>query len=207
MVLAVVDRDAHVLDRKSGERPLAQHLTHALLHRREVLPGNRPAHHIVHELKARAAPERLDAQKHLAELSGAAGLLLVPAVSLGGPRDGLPVRDARRMSLDVHAVALGHALEQHAQVKLAHAVEHRLVDRRMVLDAHARILRGELVQRVREALLIPAPLRLDGQTQHRRWEGDRLQVVLVLLVRVVQHGIQVQLVHLGDRTDVSRHCR
>ena len=106
------------------------------------------------------------------------------------------------MGLHLHAVALAHALQQHAQVKLAHAVEHGLVHRGVVLDAHARVLGGELVQGVGEALLVAAALRLDRESEHRRREGDRLQVVLVLLVRVMQHCIQVQLLHLGDRADV-----
>ena len=107
--------------------------------------------------------------------------------------------------LHVHAVALGHALEQHPQVKLAHAVEHRLVHGRVVLDAHARVLGGELVQRVGEALLIAAPLRLDRDAEHRRREGDGLQVILVLVVRIVQHRVQMQLVDLGDGADVPGH--
>ena len=60
--------------------------------------------------KPAAARERLDAQEHLAELPGAAGLLLVAVVALGRPRDRLAVRDLGRARLDLHAVALGHAL-------------------------------------------------------------------------------------------------
>ena len=40
---------------------------------------------------------------------------LLPAVPFGGPRDGLAVRDARRVGLDVHAVTLAHALQQHPE--------------------------------------------------------------------------------------------
>ena len=166
-------------------------------------PGIAPPIDVVHELEARAAVERLDAQVHLAELSGAAGLLLVPAVTFGGPRNGLAVGNARRVGLHVHAVALAHALQQHAQVELAHAVKHRLVHRRVMLDAHARILGGELVERVGEALLIAAALGLDGEPQHRRRKGHGLEVILVLIVRVMQHGIQMQLIHLGDGADVA----
>ena len=41
---------------------------------------------LVDELEAAAARQRLDAQEDLAELAGAAGLLLVPVVALGGRR-------------------------------------------------------------------------------------------------------------------------
>ena len=67
----------------------------------------------------------------------------------------------------------------------------------MMLDAHARIFGDQLVQRVRELLLFAAPLRLDREARHRRREHDRLQVVVILVVRIVQHGVEVQLVDLG----------
>jgi hypothetical protein len=118
--------------------------------------------HVVHELEARAALESLYAQKDLAELSRPTRLLLVPAVPVGGTHDGLAVRNARRFRLDVHAVALGHALEQHAQVQLAHAVEHGLVERGVALHAQAGVLGQQLVQGIGEALLIAAALGLDG---------------------------------------------
>ena len=113
--------------------------------------------------------------------------------------------------LAAHAVALAHALEQHAQMQLAHAVQHGLVQARVMLDAHARILRDELVQSVRQLLLLAAPLRLDRQSGHRRRERDRLEVVMILIVRVVQHGIEMQLVDLRHGADVAgdgpRHLR
>src|SRR6201982_71395 len=79
VMLAVVDGDPHILDRKAGERALGQNLPDALLDGRNVLPRDRAPDHVVDELEARAASERLDAQVHLAELPGAAGLFLVAA--------------------------------------------------------------------------------------------------------------------------------
>ena len=46
-------------------------------------PGIVPPLTCVDELEAAAARQRLDAQEHLAELAGAAGLLLVPVVAFG----------------------------------------------------------------------------------------------------------------------------
>ncbi len=83
MVLAVVDDDPHVLHRESGDRAGREHLLDALLHRRHELVRDHAALRAVDELEARAAPERLDAQRHLAELARAAGLLLVPVEALG----------------------------------------------------------------------------------------------------------------------------
>src|SRR6185437_1433248 len=203
VVLAVVYRDADVLQGEAGQRALGEHLADALLHRRDELTGDSSADDVVDELEARAAVQRLDAQVHLTELTGAAGLLLVAAMALGRAGDGLTIGDAGGVGLHVHAVPLPHPLQQGAQVQLAGAIEDGLVDRGVVLDADAGIFRGELVQRVGEALLVAATLRLYGQAQHRRREGDGLQVILILVMGVVQHGIEVQLLHFGDRADIA----
>ena len=143
------------------------------------------------------------AQVDLAELPGAARLLLVAVMALGRPRDRLAIRHARRAGLDRDAVAIGHPLQHHAQVQVAEAVEHGLVLRGVVLDAHARVLGDEAVQRLGELLLVAALLGADRQPEHRRRERDRLQVVVVLVVRVVQHGVEVQLVDLRHGADVA----
>jgi hypothetical protein len=90
-------------------------------------------------------------------------------------------------------------------MQFAGAVEDSLVDRGVMLDAHAGVLRGELVNRIGEALLIAPPLGLDGDAEHGGREGDGLQVKLVLVVGIVQYGIEVQLLHFGDGTDVARY--
>ena len=92
VVLAVVDGDAHVLQRIAGEEAVVEHPAHALLDRRDELVGDRAALHAVDELEALAARQRLDLEEHLAELAGAAGLLLVAAVALGARGDGLAIR-------------------------------------------------------------------------------------------------------------------
>src|SRR6185503_20820564 len=118
-MLAVVHRDPNVLHRKARDRALAQHLPHALLDCRNELSRNRATHHFVDELEPAPPLQRLDAQIDLAELARAARLFLVTAVTLGGTRDGLAIRNARRMRLHVYAVALRHALQHHAQMELA----------------------------------------------------------------------------------------
>src|SRR6185312_11101945 len=55
MMFAVVHGDADVLQGKPVERAFAEHLPHALLHRRYELSGDGAAHHVVHELEAGAA--------------------------------------------------------------------------------------------------------------------------------------------------------
>src|SRR5690606_34853402 len=78
MRFAVVDGDLHVLHREAGDRAAFERLAHAFLHGGNERTGNRAALHLVDEAESLAARQRLDAQEHLAELSGAAALLLVP---------------------------------------------------------------------------------------------------------------------------------
>src|SRR6185503_20977019 len=112
-----------VLHRKARDRAFAQNLPHAFLDRWNELRGNRTADHIVDELETLAALERLDSQIHLAELTGAAGLLLVTMMAWRRARDRLFVWNARHVRLAAYAVALAHALEHHAQVQVAHPVQ------------------------------------------------------------------------------------
>ena len=68
-----------------------------------------------------------------------------------------------------------------------------------------RILRGDPVQHVRNALLVAAPLGLDRHAVHRRREFERLHVDVVFVVRIVQHAIELDFVHLGHRGNVAGH--
>src|SRR5690606_28971538 len=124
-------------------------------------------------LEAAAARQRLDAQEHLAELPGAARLLLVAVMAFRRAGDGLPVRDLRRPSRDRDAELLLHPLEHEAPLELGPAAQHGLVRLARVLDLQARILRGDLVQGVRKLLLLPASRELYRDAVHRRRQLDR----------------------------------
>jgi hypothetical protein len=77
----------------------------------------------------------------------------------------------------------------------------------MALDPHARVLHLELVQHVEEPLLVALLLRLDRDRMHRRREFERAQANVVLVVRVVQDGVEFHLVDLRDGADVAGHER
>ena len=136
---------------------------------------------------------------------GAAGLLLVAVMALGLRGDRLAIGDARRPRVDLELVLARHPLEHGAQVQLAQAAQHRLVDGRIVLDDERRVLGDHLVQHVGDPLLVAAPLRRDREAVHRHRELERPQVDVVLVVRVVQHAVEVDLVDLRDGRDVARH--
>jgi len=87
--LPSLHRHAHILHRKASDGTCGEHGLDALLHGRDEVVGNDAALDLIDELEAGAARQWLDAQIDLAELAGAAGLLLVARVSLGIGRDRL----------------------------------------------------------------------------------------------------------------------
>src|ERR1700694_3810067 len=97
MGLTVVDDDAYVLQREAGDEAGLEDVAHAFLDRRDELAGDRAALHSVDELETLAARQRLNSQEDFTELTGAARLLLVAAVTLGLGDDRLAERDRRRM--------------------------------------------------------------------------------------------------------------
>jgi hypothetical protein len=126
-------------------------------------------------------------------------------VALGTGGDRLAVRDARRARVELYLVLRRHLFQQCLQVNLAQAAQHGLVRLRDVLDPKAGILGGELVQRIRQALLVAAFLRRDRKPEHRRRQLERLDVQVRVLGRVVQDVIELDLVDLRDRADVARN--
>src|SRR5690606_30556013 len=154
MVLAVIDRDAHIDDREARDRAFGQHLPDPFLDGRDVLARNRATDDLVRELEARAARQRLDPEAHLAELTGPAGLLPVAMVPFGAAGHGLAVCDLWRTRRELEPELVRDALEHEPQVQLPHAAQHGLVRLRIVLDEEARVFRGDLVQRIRELLLL-----------------------------------------------------
>ena len=81
MALAVVDGNAHVFDRVAGDKARRQNLAHAFFNGRDEVVGNDAAFYLIDEFEALAAFERFDAQVDLAELAGAARLLLVAGMA------------------------------------------------------------------------------------------------------------------------------
>jgi hypothetical protein len=61
------------------------------------------------------------------------------------------------------------------------------------------------VQHLGQPPLVAAALRRDRHAVHRPRERERLHVDAVLVVRVVQHAVERDLVDLRDRRDVAGH--
>src|SRR3954465_7933952 len=129
-----------------------------------------------------------------------------PADPVFGARgDRLAVRDLRRARLHFDAVALLHALEHQFEMQIRKPADHALVQLLVVLDAKARIFLAEPLQRGCELLLLTLVRGLDREAEHRHREIERLQVDLVLVVRIVQHGVEMDFLDLRDGGDVARN--
>src|SRR5688500_4072437 len=111
MRLAIVNGDAHILQRIAGDVTALENVAHAFLDRWNELLGDRAALHRVDELESLAARQRLDLEEDFTELSGAAGLFFMTAMTVGFGRDRLAKRNRRRMGVELDFV-LGRDLLQ-----------------------------------------------------------------------------------------------
>src|SRR5215210_438753 len=144
MGLAVVDGDAHVLQRESSDEARLEYVAHSFLDRWNELVRNRAALHRVDELESLAAGQRLYPQEDFTKLSRTTGLLLVAVVALGLGRDRLAERHRRRSRLELEPVLGRHLVERRLEVHLAESAHHGLVRLRVVLDVEAGILSRDL---------------------------------------------------------------
>ena len=167
MVLAVVALDAHVDDREAVGAAGGHRLLDALLDGRDVVARDGAADDRVDELEPGAALQRADAQVGDRVLPVAAGLLLDLALGVAGADDRLAVRHRDVFGLDVHAELARQSLEGDGEVGVAGTAEHRLVGV-VAVDAEARILGQQPVQRTRQLVVVGLRQRLQRQAEDRR---------------------------------------
>ena len=115
---------------------------------------------LVHELVARARV-RLDAQVAVAELAGAARLLLVAALGGGDAADGLAVRDAQAHGVRGDAGAVLEAVEQDGDLRLADRGDDRLAGLLVAVDLEGRVGLGGLLEEGVHLALAAALVGLD----------------------------------------------
>ena len=73
----------------------------------------------------------------------------------------------------------------------------------MVLHAQAGVLLAQALQRLRELLFLALVRRLQGQGEHRLRQVQRSQVDVLVGVGIVQHGVEMDVLDLGHRSDFS----
>src|SRR5215471_5593517 len=133
------------------------------VHRRDVLPRDTAAGHLVLELVATAvAAGRPQVDDHAAELTGTTSLLLVRVLDLlGQPTHGLPVGDLRTADVGLDLELATHPVDQHLEVQLAHARDDRLPGLLVGPDLEGRVLLGEPLDGCAQLLLVTLGPRLD----------------------------------------------
>ena len=171
MVRAVHELDAHALDGRAGELPVVHRLLDPLVHGRAVALRDDAAHDLVDELVL-ALLERRDDDVAVAELTPAAGLLLVPAVRARLPANRLAVRNARRVQLDVDAEPPLRPLERDLDMHLAHSGEDLLAGLLVASQVQRLILLGETANRGRDLLLVALRLRRDREAHDGLREAE-----------------------------------
>lgn len=90
-------------------------------------------------------------------------------------------------------------------MQLAESAHDRLVRRGIVLDMEAGVFGFELVQCIGQLLLVAALGRVDRETEQRNRALQAREVEMILLVRVVQDGVEMDVVDTRYRQDVSGH--
>ena len=175
MVGAVDEFDLDVDHRVAGLDAVLQRLSHPLFGRADELAGDRAALDFVDELEALAGC-RLDVDYDVAELAATAGLADEPGDDLLDPlANRLAVGDLRLADVGLDFELAQHAIDDHLEVKLAHAVNQRLAGFLVAFDLEGRVLLAEALQGVAHLLLVGLGFRLDRDRDHGLGEFDALQ--------------------------------
>ncbi len=74
----------------------------------------------------------------------------------------------------------------------------------VALDDEGRVFHGQLAEDVEEALLVALLLGLHGKTGHGAGEVEGYEVDVVLVVGIVEHAVELDLLDLGNGADVTR---
>ena len=105
-VIRAVDQRHMQIDHRKAERAVLERVDDAFLDRRNVIARHDAAGDLFFERESGAARPRLDLEHHVAVLTVAAGLFLVPPALHDRFADGFTVPDARGATLDSYAVAI-----------------------------------------------------------------------------------------------------
>src|SRR5436309_2683566 len=121
VVRAVHQLDLHVHHRVAGEDAVLERLLHALLHRADVLAGDRAPDDLVLEHEARRGPAGLEVDHHAAVLATAAGLADEFALDvLHALADRLAVGHLGPADVGLHLELALHPVHDDLEVQLAH---------------------------------------------------------------------------------------
>ncbi len=152
--------------------------------------------------KPRAGRQRLDLDVADGVLPVPAGLLDVPAVARRPAGERLAQRHPQRHRLDLDAVAVAQPVEQHVDVRLAHAPQHELVGLGVVLQPQRRVLGDQPGEALGQLVLVGLGLaRRSATGSSGSGISPRLHQQRLVLGREGVAGLGPG--QLGDRADVA----
>ena len=204
VALAVVNGDANVFNRVARDEAGRQNLAHAFFNRRDEVVGDDAALDLIDEFEALAAFERFDAQVDLAELSGAARLLLVAGMAFRRRGNGFAIGDRGSGRFNFKLEVGAHAVEDRAHVHVGEAADDGFVEDRIVLDRHRRVFALHLCEHFVHAAFVAPACRTNGKTVHRTREVDGTHADAAVHRIAVNDGTVLKFVDLGESTDVAR---
>src|SRR5690606_6107181 len=158
--------------REAGDHAALRRLLDSLVDGGDELAGDDAADDRVDEVVPLTPSARAEPDVAVADLSAAAALLLVPAVSFGSRADSLPVRDPRLAHRHPDVVLPLHRLAPPTAARPAATTRDRLPQLRDEVGLEAGILLVEHVQGVRELVLVATVLDLESEGDVRRREVD-----------------------------------
>ena len=90
-------------------------------------------------------------------------------------------------------------------MQIGQSAHDRFVHLLVVLETETRIFFGKLVQRLRELLLLTFVRRFHREPEHRLRKIQRLEMDLILVVRIVQDRVEMDFLDFRDRRDIARN--
>src|SRR3954471_9986249 len=154
MVRAVAQRDLYFHAGAAGRHAVWQGFLQALVHSRNVFPGNRAALDRIHEFVTLARRVRLNLEPDMAILTAATGLLDELALDFNRFLDGLAVSDLRLADVGFHAEFALHAIYNNLEMQLAHSRDDGLAGFLVGTHAERRVFLSKTVQRNAHLLLV-----------------------------------------------------
>ena len=191
MVRALVNSNFNVNHRITSQNAFAHGLLDALINSGDEAAWNVAANDFVHKLVA-CIWVWLDAQPAVAILTGAAGLLLVPALSACNSTDRLAIWDAKRNLMCGNAGSLLKTLEKNSYLCLADCRNNGLAGVLVTLNLKSWIGVGGLLQERKELALGTALIRLNSRAIQGVGEPKRGSLNLTGNgERVARHGLEL----------------
>ena len=201
MIRTVVEHDAEIDHRKSGEVSARRRILDSFFDGRNEVLRNRAAENVVHEFELSAARQRLHLDLAIAVLAVPAGLFLVASLHVGFAANRLPIRNLGRFQIHFGVIALLQLRDDDFDVLLAGARDQKLLGLRIAEEAQHGILFHELVQAGTKLVFVGAGLGLDCERDRRL---GQLHARILNRRRLVAERVAGQSVfQLGDGADVA----